>query len=85
MMTGNGSAGPHVGRSVCMRVTRPPARHSIGGGALPTRRIFELTLVEIALARPVFGAARLWAHKRLGESQPGSFLHGLAEVMVVLL
>ena len=52
---------------------------------MPTRRIFELTLVEIALARPIFGAARLWAHKRLGESQPGTFLHGLAEVMVVLL
>lgn len=52
---------------------------------MPTRRIFELTLVEIALARPVFGAMRLWAHKRLGESQPGTFLHGVAEVMVVLL
>jgi hypothetical protein len=52
---------------------------------MPTRRIFELTLVEIALARPVFGTLRLWAHKRLGESQPGTFLHGAAEIMVVLL
>lgn len=52
---------------------------------MPTRRIFELVLVEIALARPVFGTARLWAHAKLGQTQPGSFIHGLAEVLVVLL
>jgi hypothetical protein len=52
---------------------------------MPTRRIFELVLVEIALARPVFGTARLWAHHKLGSAQPGTFLYGLAEVMVVLL
>jgi hypothetical protein len=84
MMTRNGSAGPHAGRPASVRDSRPPAR-PIGGGRVPTRRIFELTLVQIALARPVFGAMRLWAHKRLGESQPGTFLHGIAEVMVVLL
>lgn len=84
MMTGNGTASQAT-RAVPFACRWPCRRLSIGGGALPTRRIFELTLVEIALARPVFGAARLWAHKRLGESQPGTFLHGLAEVMVVLL
>jgi hypothetical protein len=52
---------------------------------MPTRRIFELVAVEVALLRPVFGTARLWAHSKLGTSQPGTFVHGLAEVMVVLL
>lgn len=52
---------------------------------MPTRRIFELVAVEVALIRPVFGTARLWAHKTLGTQQPGSFLHGVAEVLVVLL
>lgn len=52
---------------------------------MPTRRIFELTLLEIVLARPAFGTARLWAHKKLGTSQPGSLIYGVAEVLVVLL
>lgn len=52
---------------------------------MPTRRIFELTLLEILLARPAFGTARLWAHKTLGSSQPGSVLHGVAEILVVIL
>jgi hypothetical protein len=51
---------------------------------VPTRRIFELVLIEIILARPAFGTVRLWAHKTLGSSQPGTILHGIAEVLVVL-
>jgi hypothetical protein len=52
---------------------------------MPTRRIMELTIVCIALARPAFGNVRLWAHKTLGVTQPGSFSHGLAEILVVLV
>jgi hypothetical protein len=69
-----------------MRERRPsPVPGKDGRRFVPTRRIFELVLVEIALARPVFGTARLWAHKRLGTSQPGTVLHGVAEILVVLL
>lgn len=51
---------------------------------MPTRRIFELMIVTAALARPVFANMRLWAHKTLGQTQPGSFTHGVAEVLVAL-
>jgi hypothetical protein len=52
---------------------------------MPTRRIFELGIVIVALAQPAFGTVRIWAHKTLGVTQPGSFTHGLAEILVVLV
>jgi len=36
------------------------------------------------LAKPAFGTVRLWAHRQLGDRQPGSLLHGIAEVLVVI-
>jgi hypothetical protein len=53
--------------------------------SVPTRRIFEVTLVEIALAKPAFGVVRVWAHKTLGTAQPGSLLYGIAEVLAVIM
>lgn len=52
---------------------------------MPTRRIFELTLIEIALAKPAFGVVRVWAHKTLGTSRPGTVLYGVAEVLAVIM
>jgi hypothetical protein len=50
---------------------------------MPTRRIMELIiLVDVALV-PVRGMARIWAHKTLGTTQPGSIAHGLAEIVTV--
>jgi len=51
---------------------------------VPTRRIFEVALVVTILARPAFGMVRLWAHKALGETQPGSPSHAIAEVLAVI-
>jgi hypothetical protein len=51
---------------------------------MPTRRQFELTVIIVALSRPVFGMARLWAAKTFGSSQPGSIAHGVAEIVSVI-
>jgi hypothetical protein len=51
---------------------------------VPTRRIMELIVVTDVLLRPVFGTVRIWAHKKLGTSQPGGIIHGVAEVLVIL-
>lgn len=65
---------------------RAPARASrIGGGPVQTRRILELiVLADIALV-PVRGYARIWSHKTLGTTQPGSILHGVAEIVSVMV
>jgi hypothetical protein len=51
---------------------------------MPTRRIVETVIMVDVLMRPLIGVGRLWAHKTLGTTQPGSFLHGLAEVVVMM-
>lgn len=51
---------------------------------MPTRRQFELMLLAIALSRPVFGMARVWAVKTFGTSEPGTLLHGAAEIVSVI-
>lgn len=53
--------------------------------ALPTRRIFEVALVVAILARPAFGLIHLWAAKTLGTQQPGSIVHGAAEIVTVII
>lgn len=52
---------------------------------MPTRRIFELTLVMGILMRPAFGMMHVEARRLLDSQQPGTFLHGVAEVMTVVL
>jgi len=51
---------------------------------VPTRRILEVTLITIALARPVFGSARLWAVRTMANTTPGTFMHTTAEVVAIL-
>lgn len=52
---------------------------------MPTRRIFEVALVIGILTRPAFGVVHLWASKTLAGQQAGSILHGIAEVVVVIV
>ncbi len=52
---------------------------------MPTRRIFELAVVVAILVRPTFGMVHLWAAKTLGQQQPGSLMHGVAEVITVVI
>lgn len=61
-----------------------PARGGGSGGGAPSRRILEVTLITIALARPVFGSARLWAIKTMANTTPGTFMHTTAEVVAIL-
>lgn len=35
---------------------------------MPTRRIFEMTVVTVVLLHPVVGAARVWVRKHLATS-----------------
>jgi hypothetical protein len=52
---------------------------------MPTRRVFELIVVTSLLMRPAFGTLRLWSSKTLRTKQPGTILHGIAEIGVVIL
>lgn len=52
---------------------------------MPTRRIFELIIVTGILLRPAFGLLHLETHKLLRNQQPGTFLHGVAEIGTVVL
>ena len=51
---------------------------------MPTRRTFELMIVTVALARPVFGSVRLWSVRTMANTEPGSVLHTVAEVLSIL-
>jgi hypothetical protein len=52
---------------------------------MPTRRIFELMLVTAVLVRPAFGLIHLWARKTLDNQEPGTILHGVAEIVTVII
>lgn len=52
---------------------------------MPTRRIFELMVVTAVLVRPAFGLIHLWAAKTLGTQQEGTIMHGIAEVVTVVI
>lgn len=54
------------------------------GVSVPTRRVFEMTVITVLLLHPVLGLARLWAAKTLAETRPGSVVHGAAEIVTVL-
>ena len=43
----------------------------------------ELVILTYFGLKPVDGLARIWAHKTLGTTQPGSILHGVAEIVVI--
>lgn len=50
---------------------------------MPTRRTLELIVVTIIAIKPVFGMVRLWSHKTLATTPPGSVAHGAAEILNV--
>jgi hypothetical protein len=51
---------------------------------MPTRRTLELIVVAAIALRPVFGMVKLWSHKTLATTPPGSVAHGAAEIGAVI-
>ena len=51
---------------------------------MPTRRTMELVVITVLLMHPVVALAKLWSHKTLATTQPGSIAHGTAEVVSVI-
>lgn len=51
---------------------------------MPTRRTLELIIVAAIAVKPVFALAKLWSHKTLVTSPPGSLAHGAAEIGAVV-
>jgi methionine-rich copper-binding protein CopC len=43
------------------------------------RRTFETVVLIVVLMQPALGVVRLWAHKKLVTSPPGSVMHAMAE------
>lgn len=52
---------------------------------MPTRRIFELTLITIVLWDLGKGTVRLWTRKTWATTQPGSPAHSLAELTSIFV
>jgi len=48
---------------------------------MPSRRTMELIVIVVLAMKPVTSCAKLWAHKTLAGSQPGSVSYGIAEVV----
>ena len=61
------------GSSHVFRVRNGPA------GGRVNRRTFETVVLIVVLMQPVLGLVRLWAHKAVATTQPGSFTHTVAE------
>lgn len=55
------------------------------GIVMPTRRTFELIVVTVLAMRPAMSLFHVWAAKTLGQQQPGSVAHGVAEIVTVVL
>lgn len=49
------------------------------GGYAMNRRTFEMVVLTIILMQPALGVVRLWAHKKLVTSPPGSLMATVAE------
>lgn len=47
---------------------------------MPTRRTLELIVVTIIAVHPVFALVKLWSHKTVATTPPGSVAHGVAEI-----
>ena len=52
---------------------------------MPTRRIFELIIVTVALWDVAKGTIRIWTRKTWGATQPGSLAHDTADIVSVFL
>lgn len=52
---------------------------------MPTRRIFELTLITIVLWDLGKGSVRLWTRKTWADTQPGSLAHSTADLVSIFV
>lgn len=50
------------------------------GGHVPSRRTLELVVITVLALQPVMAMAKLWAIRALAETQPGTVIHGVAEI-----
>lgn len=53
-------------------------------GTLPTRRTLELIVIAGLAMRPVFALGRVWSHKTVVTAPPGTVMHGIASIGVVV-
>ena len=47
---------------------------------MPTRRTLELIVVAAIALHPVFALVKLWSHKTIASTPPGTIAHGAAEI-----
>jgi len=47
---------------------------------MPTRRTLEVVIVAIIAMKPVLALVKLWSHKTIATTPPGSIAHGAAEI-----
>ena len=47
------------------------------------RRTFETVVIIVILMQPVLGLVRLWAHKTVATTQPGSLTHTAAQDVIL--
>lgn len=55
------------------------AARTLAPGGRVNRRTFETVVLIVVLMQPVLGLVRLWAHKTVATTTPGSFTHTVAE------
>lgn len=51
---------------------------------MPTRRTLELIVIASLALHPVVALVKLWSHKTLATTPPGSLAHGAAEIGAVV-
>jgi len=51
---------------------------------MPTRRTLELIVIAGLAMRPVFALGRVWSHKTVVTAPPGTVMHGIASIGVVV-
>ena len=51
---------------------------------MPTRRTMELIVITVVLLHPVVALAKLWSHKTMATTPPGTLAHGTAEIVSVV-
>ena len=47
------------------------------------RRTFETVILVVVLMQPVLGLVRLWAHKAVATTAPGSLTHTAAQDVIL--
>ena len=52
---------------------------------MPTRRIFELTLITVVLWDLAKGSIRLWERKTWAATSPGSLTHSAADLSSIFV